>query len=154
MEQEKINAPRRDRPPKLSENHRRSISISLRLLDKSLCQWEQWAKGKVSSGVMYQQRDTLSRSQKTTLLRSIAEVRKPITRIRDDLQLEPETPSTPRLIVGQATVLWEMLAELNGGSLQGYGQVSRELANYIDPKGRKLSDAVNQIAALCSGARC
>lgn len=103
---------------------------------------------------MYEQRDTLSRVQKTKLLQSIAAIRELIVRMRDDLRLVPDIPSTPQLIVGQATVLWEMLAELNGNSLHGYGQVSTELANYIDPKGAELSKAVNQIASLFSAGRC
>jgi hypothetical protein len=44
----------------LGKNHRRSISITLQLVDKALCEWDDWAHGKVRSGVMYQQPETLS----------------------------------------------------------------------------------------------
>jgi hypothetical protein len=44
----------------LSENHRRSISITLQLVDKALCEWDDWAKGNVRSGVMFREQDMFS----------------------------------------------------------------------------------------------
>ena len=58
--------------------------------------------------------------------------------------------SPARLIVGQATVLWEMLAELNSSSLQGYGIVSPQLAAYIDPVGESLTQQMREISRLFS----
>ena len=134
----------------LGENHRRSISISLHLLDKQLCQWEEWLSGHVPPGVMYQQQNALSIRQKTQLRGRIAELRQVMTILRDDLQLAPTKPRTTQLIVGQATVLWEMLAELNSRSLQGYGTVPEELARYLDPIGEKLAAAMSEISLMFS----
>jgi hypothetical protein len=47
-------------PQALSDNHKRSISVSLQLLDKGLCEWEHWIGGRPPSGVMYAQQDNLS----------------------------------------------------------------------------------------------
>jgi hypothetical protein len=137
-------------PTELSDNHRRSISTSLHLVDKELCQWEQWIERPPAPGVMYQQRDNLSARDKTDLRRRIAGLRADILRVRDDLQLHPAKPSTASLLVGQANVLWEMLAELNGSSLRGYGKVSSELAQYLDPIGESLSQQMYEISALFS----
>ena len=62
---------------------------------------------------------------KTQLRARIAKLRELLVRLRDDLQLEPDMPTTAQLIVGQATILWEMLAELNSSSLNGNGQFPR-----------------------------
>jgi hypothetical protein len=134
----------------LSDNHRRSISIVLQLVDKALCQWDDWARGEVPSGVMYQQHDTLSPAQKHELSSKIARVRQLIIRLRDDLQLEPCLATTPQLIIGQATVLWEMLADLDSRSLRGYGEVPEDLAHYLDPLGEKLTTQMNAIAGMFS----
>lgn len=134
----------------LSDNHRRSISVSLRLLDKAICEWERWARGEVSSGVLYQQRDTLSPGEKKQLQLHIANVRQFIVQLRRDLDLEPEITATSQLIIGQANVLWEMLAELNSRSLTGYGKVPADLANYIDPIGEELTAQMYQISSLFS----
>lgn len=52
--------------------------------------------------------------------------------------------------MGQAALLWEMLVELNSHSLGGYGQVSGQLATYLDPIGSKLAKEMNEIARLFS----
>jgi hypothetical protein len=137
-------------PAALSENHRRSISVSLHLLDRQVCQWERWLNEKIAPGVMYQQQHLLSAAQKTELRIRIAKLRKLMTRLRDDLELEPDKPTTSQLIVGQATVLWEMLAELNSSSLRGYGAVSAEWAAYIDPLGEALTREMHEISRLFS----
>jgi hypothetical protein len=135
-------------PPALDANHRRSISVSLRLVDKALCDWERLARGQVSSGVLYQERDTLSPGQKKEFQLRIANVRHLIAHLRRDLILESETTATSQVIIGQANVLWEMLTELNSRSLSGYGTVSPELANYIDPIGKELAAQMYQISSL------
>lgn len=134
----------------LGENHRRSISISLHLLDKQLCQWEEWLAGNISPGVMYQQRSLVSAREKAELQGHISELRKSMILLRDDLQLVSTKPSTAQLIVGQATVLWEMLAELNSRSLQGYGAVPTKLADYLDPIGEKLASEVHSVSIMFS----
>ena len=138
-------------PPKeLSENHRRSISTSLHLLDKELCQWEQWINHPPMPGVMYQQRDTLSAQRKSELHRRIGKLRREILRVRNDLELLPAKPSVAGLLVGQANVLWKMLAELNSCSLRGYGEVPPELAQYLDPIGESPTEQMHQISILFS----
>ena len=134
----------------LSDNHRRSISIVLQLVDKALCEWDGWLEGQVRAGVMYQQRDTLSPSEKKNLRSKSAAVRQLIVRLRDDLQLEPSRPATSQLINGQATILWENVAELNSRSLQGYGKVPEELARYLDPIGENLTRQMFEISAFLS----
>jgi hypothetical protein len=137
----------------ISDNHRRSISASLHLLDKDLCQWEQWLERPPAPGVMYQQRDNLSPPEKKEMRRRIRELRAEIARVRDELKLEPAQPSTASLITGQANILWEMLAELNRGSLRGYGTVAPELAEYLDPIGESLARQMYAISRLLSGSK-
>jgi hypothetical protein len=134
----------------LSDNHRRSISIVLQLVDKALCQWDAWIDRPPPASVMYQQRDTLSPTQKKRLRQESSSVRQLILRLRDDLQLEPSRPATSQMIIGQATVLWEMLAELNSRSLEGYGRVPEKLAHYLDPIGEKLATKMKEIPRLFS----
>ena len=134
----------------LSDNHRRSISIVLQLVDKALCEWDAWIDRPPPAGVMYQQQDTLSPTQKKRLRQKSSVVRELILRLRDDLQLEPSRPASSQMVVGQATILWEMLAELNSRSLEGYGRVPEELAHYLDPIGEQLAAEMNEISFLFS----
>jgi hypothetical protein len=134
----------------LSDNHRRSISIVLQLVDKALCEWAAWIDRPPQAGVMYQQQDTLSPTQKKRLRQKSSMVRQRILRLRDDLQLKPSRPASSQLIAGQATVLGEMLAELNSRSLEGYGRVPEELAHYLDQIGEGLAAEMNEISRLFS----
>jgi hypothetical protein len=134
----------------LSENHRRSISSVLHLVDKALCECDTWIDRPPPASVMYQQQDTLSPGQKKRLRQRISAVRELILQLRDDLQLVPSRPASSQMVVGQATILWEMLAELNSRSLEGYGRVTEELADYLDPIGEKLAAKMNEISFLFS----
>ena len=135
---------------KLSENHRRSISITLQLVDKALCEWDDWTKGKLRVGVMYHQRDTFSPEQKNELRNKIDRIRQLMTQMRDDLQLDICVIDTAHSMLGQAGLLWEMLAELNGRALQRGGKVPEELTRYLDPIGEQLAAEMNEIARLFS----
>jgi len=134
----------------LSKNHRRSVSITLQLLDKALCEWDDWAHDKVRSGVMYREQDTFSVKQEAELARKIAGIRAIVSSLRDDLQLDAKTLATSQSVVGQAALLWEMLTSLNSQGLRGYGIVSGRLARYLDPIGDKLAGEMNAIAGLFS----
>jgi hypothetical protein len=135
---------------KLSENHSRSISITLQLVDEALCEWQDWAQGNVRSGVMFREEYSLSPTQKVGLLERIAAIRELLTRLRDDLQLEPKMAATSHSIRGQAAVLWETLADLNSRGLKGHGKVPDELSAYLDPIGERLCEEMNAIARLFS----
>src|SRR2546426_11060841 len=102
-------------------------------MDKALCEWDNWAKGQVQSGVMYRQQDTFSPAQKSELRSKIVKIRQLMARLRDDLQLEIRVVATAQSIVGQAARLWEMVIELDSRSLRGYGRVPDELAQNLDP---------------------
>jgi hypothetical protein len=134
----------------LSENHRRSISITLQLVDKALCEWDDWAKGNVRSGVMFREQDMFSPTQKAGLQEKIAAIRELLVRLRDDLHLESKIAPTSQSIVGHAAVLWEMLTDLNSRGLKGHGKVPENLASYLDPIGETLCEEMNAIAHLFS----
>ena len=134
----------------LSENHRRSISITLQLVDQALCEWNDWANGKVQLGIMYRQLDTLSPVQKHELQDKIISLRQLIGLLRNDLGLKTKDVATSQSIFSHASLLWEMLTELNARGLQAYGKVPDELTRYIDPLGEKLAAEMNEIARLFS----
>jgi len=134
----------------LSEHHRRSISIILQLLDEALCEWNDWSEGKVKSGVMYRESDTLSDPQKKQLREKIGMIRQLIMRVRSDLGLQPKNVATSQSIAGHTSLLWEMLTEFNSRGLSGYGRVPEELGRYLDPIGEQLAAEMNEITSLFS----
>ena len=136
--------------PELSENHRRSVSITLQLVDKALCEWTDWSEGKIQSGVMFRELDTLSDNQKEELRNKIEVIRHLIARLRDDLDLSPKNIATAHSIATHASLLWEMLAELNSRQLQAFGPVPENLGHYLDPIGEQLTAQMSAISGLFS----
>ena len=134
----------------LNENHRRSLSVTLHLIDQSLCQWDEWARGRLRSNVMYSERDSFSAEQKTQLLGRIEAIRGIITRLRDDLQLEPKFVCTSEPMVAQAASLWEMSLDVNSQGLRGYGQVSPQLRSYLDPIVERLAGEMQAVVRIFS----
>src|SRR5262249_61675976 len=117
---------------------------------EALCEWSDWSQGRAKSSAMYRESDTLSDSQKTELQKRIRTIRQLITRVRDDLILAPKNVATSQSIAGHASLLCEMLTELNSRELRGYGTVPDQLARYLDPIGEKLTEQMNEIAGLIS----
>lgn len=134
----------------LSENHRRSISVTLQLVDKALCEWSDWCEGKLQSGVLFHELDTLTDLQRRELRNKIGKIRGLIVRLRDDLDLFPKSIATGLSVVTHASLLWEMLIELNSRQLQAYGPLPEELGGYLDPLGEQLSAQISDISALFS----
>jgi hypothetical protein len=72
----------------LNDNHRRSLSIILQLIDETLCRWDEWSRGHVRSGVMYCEQDSFRAAQKAEMVSRIVALREVIERLRRDLELD------------------------------------------------------------------
>lgn len=118
----------------LSDNHRRGIASTLGLLDEMLCRFERWANGEVVGGVLYQERNTLSRRQRQTILNEIATLRRLLTELRDSLGLEVKTQDVASAIWSQSSAYWEALVELGSKYLRRYGDMPEGFATDFDPK--------------------
>jgi hypothetical protein len=71
--------------PVIGANHKRTISISLHLVDQRLCEWEQRLEGHLEKGVMYQLQDDIAPAQRKELRRRIAETRERLDSLRKKL---------------------------------------------------------------------
>lgn len=134
----------------LNENHSRSISITLQLVDRALCEWNDWCTGTLRVGLLYRQLDTLSEAQKNQLRQKIAVIRQLMADLRNDLGLQSKDVPTSSAIAGHASVLWEMLTELNSRGLRAYGAVPEELGAYLDPIGDELAKQMSSISGSLS----
>ncbi|MFW6132516.1 MAG: hypothetical protein ACOC8F_01370 [Planctomycetota bacterium] len=118
----------------LSDNHRRGISSTLALLDEMLCRFERWANCEAAEGVLYQERDTLSRRQRQRILNEIAALRRVLTELHDSLGLEVKTQDVASAIWSQSSAYWEALVELGSKHLRRYGDMPEGFAGDFDPK--------------------
>ena len=131
-----------------SQPQKRSIATTLSLLDEVVCLFEEFAKGREIHSVCYEERNRLTTRQRKKLLTEIENVREQMRQLKSDLNLPTQIKDVGKQIWGHSAGTWEMLAELESKRLKGYGAVSAELAEYLDPKAAKLLDSLQTIAGI------
>lgn len=118
---------------KVHENHKRTISNTLYLLDEMLCEFDRIANGQEDRAVLYVEKNTLSVAQRSRLRAIVSEMRKVISEIKDVLSLKPEETDLAGKVWASASSFWEVLVETKSKYLRRYGEVPQSLAEFIDP---------------------
>lgn len=132
----------------MGESHIRGISVTLSLLDKALCEFDDWAKGNAVRSVLYEVRNGLSSEQCQGISQLVSEMQSILREISAALSLEGTVRSVDRKILGSCSVLWVSLAELEGRNLRRYGEVPAGLAEYLDPRTASLNHKLRQITDI------
>lgn len=133
---------------KINENHRRIISVRLSLLDEMLCEFEEIANKSERGGVMYIQQNTLSARQCSQLKSIISEMRRIIFQMKEVLGLRERKEDLASRIWSEASSLWEVLVETESKYLKGYGELSDNLAEFLDPKIKKITEYLTEIVKI------
>ncbi|MGO9614227.1 MAG: hypothetical protein ACLPX5_14515 [Dissulfurispiraceae bacterium] len=132
----------------MSENHIRGISTTLSLLDKALCEFDQWAHGHEVRSILYEVQNPLSPGQGRAISELVSEMQSILKKISDRLTLETTVRRVDKMMLGSCSVLWVSLAELDGGHLRRYGELPPGLAEYLDPKAALLTEKLGGIADI------
>ncbi len=132
----------------LGDNFKRGIETTLVVLDRALCEFEQWAQGHEQQSVLYSERNTLSGVQREEILREVVGMRETLRELQDDLGLEGRVRGVANNIWGTCAVLAVNLEELRGKHLARYGTPPEELVDYLDPQIERLISSVNLIFRL------
>jgi len=135
----------------LGQDHRRGIAITLTFLDETLCDFEEWAKGRAVGSVLYQERNALSPEQRETLLSEITRIRGMLRELREAFGIERSTQSVAQAIWARCSFLRVHLVELEGRYLRRYGAVPPELPRFLDPLVAKLVSHLDRISEVVSG---
>ena len=135
----------------INENQRRSIASSLALLDEALCLFEEYGRGREVHSVCFEERNRLTARQRKRLLGEIEKLRDEMRQIKEDLGLPRRVEDVGKRIWGHSAGFWEMLAELQSKRLRGYGEVSSDLAEYLDPRAESLLERVQGLSAIAGG---
>jgi len=125
--------------------HKRGITITLTILDETLCEVEQWAEGRAVQSVFYKERNALSSRQRKEILAEIAQIRSVLQELQDTLGLEPTVQDAGAAIRGKCAGLWEHIVELKAKYLCRYGEVPADLGGYLDPRAEQLIQGILHI---------
>lgn len=135
----------------MSENHIHSISRTLALLDKALCEFDQWAKGHEIRSVLYHALNPLSGVQRQSVAMEVSQMKRMLEEIRSTLDLDVTVRSVDKMITSSCSVLWVSLVELESRHLRSYGVVPPDLAEYMDPQVETLNVRMRRIADIVAG---
>lgn len=127
------------------EPHKHGITITLTILDETLCEVEQWANGRETRSVLYKEHNMLSDGQRREILSEIASMRETLQELQDSLGLEPTVQDASSAIRGKCAGLWEHIVELKGKYLRRYGDVPADLEEYLDPRAEQLVQGILHI---------
>ena len=137
----------------VGENHRRAIAAALSVLDETLCRFQRWALGEETDSVLFRERNDLSHHQRQSILEEVKAVRQVLETVRDDFGLEPRRAEVSCAILAQASVIWETLVELGSKHIRRYGDISPDLARYVDDKTKVLIEHVERMVDIAGTMR-
>jgi len=121
-------------------------------LDKGLCEFDEWAKGREVRSVLYEVRNPLSSEQRRSISALVGEMQSILAEISGTLHLEGTVRGVDKMISGSCSVLWVSLAELESRHLGRYGELPPGLAEYLDPKAALLIEKLGNIANIVATA--
>jgi hypothetical protein len=136
---------------RLSENHRRTISSTLSILDETLGVFLRWTAGREERSVLYRENNDLVAAERQAINAEVEAMRSLIRGMRDDLDLEERVHDARRDIQARAGMSWESLCELDAKHLKGYGDVPTELIEYLGPRVGELIERLNRIRGTAEG---
>ena len=117
----------------LNEAQKRSVSVTMVLVDQALALCERLLRQRGEQGLLYMIEDDLSTLQKDKLLQHIQEMRQILEQLDVSFQLTHHVSTLTQLIGGELTYLWTTLEECASHRLRGYGLVSEALKSNLDP---------------------
>jgi hypothetical protein len=129
----------------LNEAQKRSVSVTMVLVDQALSLCERLLRQGGEQGLLYTIQDDLSAPQKDKLLQSIQGMRQILDQLEMSFQLTHHVSTLRQLIGGELTYLWTTLEECASHRLRGYGPVPASLKANLDPL---LVQLITQIRAM------
>jgi len=135
--------------PALGESLKRSIRITLVILDEMLCDFEEIARGRARRSLLFTEHNPLSDGQRGAILEKTGQMRVLMQELMTALALEAETHDLSREIFGRGSAFWAHLVDTESKGLTRYGETPEGFAEYIDPRIEALIrdlDSITRIA--------
>ena len=132
----------------IARNHRTRLAISMQVLENRISEVEEIIKSTNRKKIMTEAVHNLSSWEKALILKRIDEIRGLINYIAKELNLEKRREETKSRILGSMTIQWANLEEIKSKRLRGYGEVSDELREFLDPLVDVIISLVNEICKI------
>ncbi len=128
--------------------HLAGISVTLALLDETLCEIEELARGRERRSVLFRERNRIPESRRAAILERVEAMRETIRQVRDALDLKPEVRDAAVQVRSLCAGLWEHAVELDPAHLARYGGLPDGLDSLMGPASESLAGGLAAILDL------
>lgn len=128
----------------LPDNHRRSLSSSLFIVENLLNELEKELTYPTNL-TAYKITGDLNEDEKQRILSAIGKAKHQLSKLFHKYQLKVKTHNLSHIIRAQKTKMWEVLCDSTSKGLKGYGLLPDSVAKELDNDIEKLQELVNQI---------
>ena len=129
----------------LSENHRRSVSASIVLIEKLILEIESLLIHP-AIGTMYNViNDMETRAECDETIQLISEIKAYVSFLQNKYQLKPDNTGLKWFIEVRKTKIWEILGNIRSGKMKRSGIFPVEYAEEFDSDMEKLKDLTERL---------
>jgi len=132
----------------ISENHKRSLSVTSRHIENSINEIEELLTNKKTDTLTEKIIKNISEEKRNQILSITKIIREKNQNMFNDLELNSSTFYEDRIIRSRITHIWSLLCDSTSDSLKGYGAVSPSNAELINDHVNSLLETINEIQSI------
>lgn len=122
----------------LSENHRRSLSVTSKMIEEGLEEVEMKLNGNFNHRITQGIEVSYDKETKAQIFEIIKEIKSVNRRMFQELSLTSQKTYENRILQAQVVYLWSILIDSTSEKLSRYGQLSFEISKSVDAYITKL----------------
>ncbi len=116
----------------LPENHRRSLSVTAKMIEEGLDEVETRLNGSNNKKITQIVESSYDQETKEKIYGIISEIKNVNKEMFNKLSLTPQTTYEIRILQAQVAYLWSILLDSTSNKLTRYGDLTREESELID----------------------
>jgi hypothetical protein len=128
----------------LSENHRRSVSSSVHIIEKMLIDIEN-VKSNPDNGTMIRTINDIEDLDEPHFRNAIDNIKSEIRYLAEKYNLKPEEIKMSRIINSRKAKMWETVTDTNSRKLKGFKEFPKELADEFDKDIARLKATIDAL---------
>jgi hypothetical protein len=136
------------KPPPLNESQKRSLSVSLQLLEEELFIIQLLAGNERHDGQLFSPDVDLNEIQQRALEKLIRNVLSYIHDLRQQFDLEVKTKRLSSRVMSTSGYFWAVLCDQKSNKLTRYGAVFQGLSDMLDPVLDQILEALRKMVAV------
>lgn len=128
----------------LPDNHKRSLSSSLYVVEKLLSELEREISSPTNQSTIKVVGE-IPPDEKERMLSVLKQAKDYIAFLTQKYQLRVNVLELSNILKAQKAKIWEVLCDSNSKGLKGYGQLEESIAKELDNDVTKLQELINQL---------